>query len=153
MKDDKTKKKQNRKKIRHSLKALDEKSKVYARPDGWHYHLRKDCPMLQGGDFMRLKYADIRTEGLFKRRLTPCACCYDDFKPRKLKQGNILVGIYKFFIPKDFKGEVRKGMAIGKGYDQSLGGNPLVPVFNVLFKLAYGAGKLLRKIVGDKKVK
>lgn len=48
--------------------------KLYARPDGWHYHTDRNCPMLAGGEFERLGYKEITLKQAKKRRLNPCAC-------------------------------------------------------------------------------
>lgn len=47
--------------------------KFYARPGGWHYHL-KPCLMLAGGDFKKLHYKVVTVEECRKRRLEPCGC-------------------------------------------------------------------------------
>ena len=60
-------------------------SKIYARPDGGHYHTRRGCTMLQGGDFKRLGYMEITPDDIKKRKLRPCACA---------KGTSILVGTY-----------------------------------------------------------
>ena len=51
-------------------------TKIYARPDGWHYHLDKECPMLSGGDFVRLGYEEISETDIATRKLNPCSCAY-----------------------------------------------------------------------------
>lgn len=48
--------------------------KLYARPDGWHYHTARNCSMLAGGDFERLGYVEITQKEAKKRKLKPCAC-------------------------------------------------------------------------------
>lgn len=54
---------------------MDQKERVkYARPDGWHYHTDRYCPMLTGGDFERLKYAEVSSKTISKRNLRPCGC-------------------------------------------------------------------------------
>jgi len=63
----------------HKLKQITNGvTKIYARPDGWHYHLDKGCPMLQGGDFDKLGYKEIKVSDITKRHLNPCPCCYQD---------------------------------------------------------------------------
>ncbi len=56
-------------------KPIDGETIIFARPDGWHYHLDKNCPMLQGGDFERLKYTRITRVELAKRKLWACPGC------------------------------------------------------------------------------
>ena len=48
--------------------------KIYARPDGGHYHRRKDCVMLRGGQFEEIGYKEVTVEEVKKRKLRPCAC-------------------------------------------------------------------------------
>jgi len=50
------------------------KTKLYARPEGWHYHTDRNCSMLAGGDFERLGYVEITLKEAKKRKLRPCAC-------------------------------------------------------------------------------
>jgi hypothetical protein len=64
----------------HLLIALTDDSVIYARPDGWHYHLRRDCPMLEG-DFERFGYTTITKAEVEKRRLWPCLCAYEGYDP------------------------------------------------------------------------
>ncbi len=57
----------------HKLKQItDGVTKLYARPGGWHYHLDRECPMLQGGDFEKLNYGEINAGDITKRHLNPC---------------------------------------------------------------------------------
>lgn len=49
-------------------------TKVYARPRGEHYHMKRDCPMLTGGQFEKMGYKEITPEDIVKRKLRPCAC-------------------------------------------------------------------------------
>lgn len=57
---------------------LEAAEHVYARPHGWHYHLNKECIMLQGGDFERMHYAEIQKTEIGKLKLNPCpACAYE----------------------------------------------------------------------------
>lgn len=46
----------------------------YARPDGTHYHLKLDCIMLNNGQFEKLKYEQISTKNIKRRKLIPCVC-------------------------------------------------------------------------------
>lgn len=66
------------------LKPIDDSTIIYARPDGWHYHLNRQCSMLQGEDFERLRYIEINKSEIKKRRLNPCLCAYEDYRPHKL---------------------------------------------------------------------
>lgn len=66
------------------LKPTNKDTTIYARPDGWHYHLDRNCSMLQGGDFERLGYITITLKAIKRRHLNPCICCYEDFRPHKL---------------------------------------------------------------------
>jgi hypothetical protein len=59
------------------LKPIDDTTVIYARPWGRHYHIDKDCPMLQGGDFERLGYTIIKKADIKKRRLNPDLCAYE----------------------------------------------------------------------------
>jgi hypothetical protein len=69
--------------MKHKLIPLTDKGKIYARPGGRHYHLNRECPMLQGGDFERLGYIRITMAEVKKRKLNPCMCAYQDFTPHK----------------------------------------------------------------------
>jgi hypothetical protein len=51
--------------------------KAYARPRGGHYHLRKDCQMLTGGQFEKLGYKEITITEARSRKLIPCTCAQD----------------------------------------------------------------------------
>jgi hypothetical protein len=72
--------------MERKLTPLTDESVIYTRPDGWHYHLSRECPMLQGGDFKRLGYRQIKATEVRTRRLNPCVCCYAHFKPHKRRQ-------------------------------------------------------------------
>lgn len=48
--------------------------KIYARKDGMHYHFRKDCIMLSGGQFEELLYEEITVDDIKERKLMPCLC-------------------------------------------------------------------------------
>lgn len=61
---------------------------IFARPDGWNYHLDRNCSMLQGGDFERLGYVTIKQEEVKKRHLRPCLCAYEGNKDRFKKVVN-----------------------------------------------------------------
>ncbi len=67
-------------------KPLDQAEKIYARPRGYHYHLHIDCPLLQGGDFVRYSYVEITPEQVKQRRLLPCICAREGFEPHKLNK-------------------------------------------------------------------
>ncbi len=58
------------------LKAITDSTPIYARPSGGHYHLERSCPMLQGGDFERLKYRQITQRDIKLRYLIPCSCAH-----------------------------------------------------------------------------
>ncbi len=55
---------------------IKDETKIYARTDGWHYHLGEECKMLAGGDFVRLGYVEISEADIVKRKLNPCLCEY-----------------------------------------------------------------------------
>ncbi len=61
---------------RSGLLPISDDTEIYARPDGWHYHLSAKCPMLTGGDFERLHYKLISKDDIKTRGLSPCACAY-----------------------------------------------------------------------------
>ena len=66
------------------LKPINADTVIYARQEGWHYHLDRNCPMLSGGDFERLKYEIISPKRIKKRGLNPCpACTYEDGLQRR----------------------------------------------------------------------
>lgn len=67
-------------KLKHIIGGV---TKIYARPDGWHYHLDRECSMLQGSDFEKLGYKEISIGDIVKRRLNPCGCAYVNFGIRK----------------------------------------------------------------------
>ena len=48
--------------------------KVYARPGGSHYHLTRNCTMLQGKQFRTMRYKEITLKDSRQRGLTPCIC-------------------------------------------------------------------------------
>lgn len=50
---------------------------IYARPNGGHYHLNKDCTMLKGGDYERLGYKEISREDIKEFKLNPCVCALE----------------------------------------------------------------------------
>lgn len=66
------------------LKPINADTVIYARPNGWHYHLDRECPMLSGDDFERLKYEVIKQKDIKKRGLRPCMCAYDDSENRQI---------------------------------------------------------------------
>lgn len=68
-------------KKRPILKLLGKNTKIYARPDGSHFHTKRDCQMLQGRQFKEMGYVEITPEQARKRKLRPCACAYG--KPGK----------------------------------------------------------------------
>lgn len=63
--------------MQNKLKPLTDTTIIYARPSGWHYHLDKNCPMLQG-DLGRLGYIIIPAKDIERRNLSPCLCAYVD---------------------------------------------------------------------------
>jgi hypothetical protein len=60
-----------------TLIPLTKETKIYARPDGTHYHLSRDCHLLRGREFDRFAYVVIDIRELRKRKLEPCVCAYD----------------------------------------------------------------------------
>jgi hypothetical protein len=64
---------------------VNDKTLIYARPEGWHYHLNRDCVMLSGGQFENYKYTTITPKDIRKRHLSPCVCAYGDAKLRTTK--------------------------------------------------------------------
>ena len=60
-----------------------EKVEYYARPGGWHFHTKRKCQMLAGGDFERLKYRLIEFSTVKRRRLNPCPGCSPSFYRRR----------------------------------------------------------------------
>jgi len=60
------------------LKPITEDTPIYARPGGLCYHLERNCQMLQGGDFERLKYRQITQRDIKLRYLNPCICAYKE---------------------------------------------------------------------------
>lgn len=62
------------------LKTINENTTVYARPDGWHFHLDRNCPMLIDNDFEKMGYIGIKASEIKERRLSPCECCYEERK-------------------------------------------------------------------------
>ncbi len=149
---------------KHKPKKPIPETKIYARPEGKHYHLKQGCPLLQEGDFKRLGYKEIGMEEVSEQGLRPCVCAYEDKElTETLSSGNIRLTekgrvkakalkkkkyphrkkfgiwyrIFRFFCPKDFKGEVKRGMKIGKGSKiaEKLGGG------------LYDLGKAIRRKV------
>jgi hypothetical protein len=55
---------------------LEEAPVIYARPEGWHYHLDRDCTMLQGSQFKRHAYREVPAAIVRRRSLVPCGCAY-----------------------------------------------------------------------------
>jgi len=64
---------------------LADKTAIYARPDGAHYHLNKKCEML-GRDFRRLGYRKISPEDVKRRGLKPCLCARRGYRPHDLQK-------------------------------------------------------------------
>jgi hypothetical protein len=62
------------------LVPLSDDTIIYARPDGGHYHMNKDCPTLRG-DFDKLGYVQTTLTKVKERHLIPCVCTYLNFKP------------------------------------------------------------------------
>ncbi len=58
-------------------KPIDDKTVIYARPNGWHYHLDKNCKMMGDGDFEKYGYVQIKKSEIKKRHLLACLCAYD----------------------------------------------------------------------------
>lgn len=63
---------------RNLLVPIEEAEHIYARLDGRHYHLSRECMMLSG-DFERLGYEEIKVGDVKRRQLRPCICSYKDF--------------------------------------------------------------------------
>lgn len=61
---------------RPKLIPLEEAKVIYARPNGWHYHLDRDCAMLRGSQFKRHAYREVPAAIVRRRRLIPCGCAY-----------------------------------------------------------------------------
>lgn len=61
-----------------ALKPLTESSTIYARPNGWAYHLDRNCTMLEGGQFEHYQYTKITPEDINHRHLVPCVCAYNN---------------------------------------------------------------------------
>ncbi len=60
------------------LKMLNGKTLIYARPKGSHFHLDRNCTMLQGlGGFEKQGYVSITIKAITKRKLRPCVCAYE----------------------------------------------------------------------------
>jgi hypothetical protein len=66
------------------LISITDSTIIYARPDGGHYHLNRNCPMLQGNQFKYYGYTEIKKLDIKKRKLRPCICCFEDFVEHKL---------------------------------------------------------------------
>ncbi len=58
------------------LKPISNNTTIYARPNGIHYHLDRNCPILQSGDFERMGYIEIKQSEIKRRKLNPCVCAY-----------------------------------------------------------------------------
>ncbi len=58
-----------------SLKPITKDTIIFARPDGWHYHLDRNCEMLQGSQFERLGYIRILQDEIEGLDLFPCPSC------------------------------------------------------------------------------
>lgn len=53
---------------------MTEEIKYYARPDSYHYHQRRNCPMLVGEQFEEMHYREIKWSTVKRRHLAPCSC-------------------------------------------------------------------------------
>jgi len=52
---------------------METKERIYARPNGEHYHLRY-CIMLLNGDFEKWGYVEITPDDIKRRSLKRCSC-------------------------------------------------------------------------------
>jgi hypothetical protein len=66
---------------KHTLISLPAGITAFALPDGRVYHLRADCPLLEGGIG---HYNQIKSREVKAKELMPCAlCAYTDYDPRR----------------------------------------------------------------------
>ncbi len=56
---------------------------LYTREGGGHYHIDRNCKMLQGGDFERLGYSLINERNISRKHLRPCPFCAQQQRTRK----------------------------------------------------------------------
>jgi len=47
---------------------------VFIRINGTHFHLRKDCTMLDNGQFETMGYYQIELEKVDRKKFNPCSC-------------------------------------------------------------------------------
>lgn len=52
---------------------------VYARTKGDHFHIDRDCLLLQGKQFNDFNYRRITIDEAIENRLEPCRCVYETF--------------------------------------------------------------------------
>jgi hypothetical protein len=64
---------------------VNEKTLIYARPNGMSYHLNRKCIMLVSGQFENYKYTTITPKDISKRHLLPCVCAYGEAKLKEDK--------------------------------------------------------------------
>lgn len=64
----------------HNLKPITKDTIIYARPNGWAFHLDRNCIMLSGSQFKDYGYVQIKKADIERRKLAPCACAYKEGK-------------------------------------------------------------------------
>jgi hypothetical protein len=57
---------------------INQHTKIYAFQGGSHYHLSKDCPMLNNGQFEKYGYKVISLIEIKTRLLKPCMCVQEN---------------------------------------------------------------------------
>jgi len=72
--------------------------KFYARPEGWHIHSSRDCPLLVGAVFKELDYEEITLEEAQKRELSLCSCVDETFGIKRFLTIN---GLIKYLAEKE----------------------------------------------------
>ena len=63
---------------RVSPKIITDSTIIYARLNGYCYHLNRHCVMLRDGAFERYGYRQITQEDVKSQGLNPCVCAYDE---------------------------------------------------------------------------
>ncbi len=58
-----------------SIKPIDKNTIIFARPNGYAYHIDRNCKMLQGSQFEHYGYVQIKIGDIKKRDLFPCPAC------------------------------------------------------------------------------
>jgi hypothetical protein len=64
------------------LRKIDENTILYVRPDGYHYHLDRQCKMLidyqlEHDKDVQDKDLQVSLKDMKKRKLIPCPCAYE----------------------------------------------------------------------------